>query len=152
MVSPVMSLSRSTTPVTKPTTSRSAFGVDGGHLRGLAADERDAGFEASFAHAADEGFNDGWVGFVEAEVVEEGERPSAHDGDVAGNGGDEVATEVFVAAGHDGDFCFCADAVGALHHDRIGHAGDGIAQTEERAEGADARSAPRRSVCARCAT
>ena len=138
MLAPVRSRERSTTPVTKPTTSRSPGSVDGGHLGGLAADECDVGFGAGGGHAADELFDDRGVDLVEAEVVEEGERARAHDGDVAGDGSDEIAAEVFVALRHDGDESLGADAVGALHHDGIGHAFDRVGEREECAEGAEA--------------
>lgn len=113
--------------------------IDGGHLGGFATDEGDPGFGAGSAHAADERFYDCGLDLVNTEVVEKGERPGAHDGDVAGDGGDEIAAEVLVRLGGvyaGGDEGLGAATVGALHHDGVGHAADRVSQREQRTEGA----------------
>src|SRR5206468_1367075 len=97
----------------------------GGHFGGFSADEGDVGFGAGGTHAFNEGLDDGGVDLVDAEVVEEGEGAGAHDGDVAGDGGYEVAAEIFVrfrrvdAGGNEG---LGAAAVGGLDHDGVGEA------------------------------
>ncbi len=64
---------------------------------------------------------------MKAEVVEERQRARAHDRNVSGNGRHQIASEVLVASGHHRHLGFRAHAVGALHHDRVGHAGQRIA-------------------------
>ena len=112
-----------------------AVGVEAGHLRGFAAEERAAVVAACRREALDD--LHGHVGLEPAggEVVEKEQRPGALDQDVVDAVVDEIPPDGVVDAGHEGDAELRADAVGARHQHRLANAGR--REREEAAEGAD---------------
>ena len=96
-----------------------AVGVEPGHLRGLAADQRAAVFPARPRDAGDD-----LLGHVRRqpagrEVVEKEQRLGALHEDVVDAVVDEIGADRVVPAGHERDLELGADAVGARDEHRI---------------------------------
>ena len=99
-----------------------AVGVEAGHLRGLAADQRAAVLAAAARDAGDDLLGD--VGRQPAgrQVVEEEQRPRALHEDVVDAVVDEIGADRVVPAGHERDLQLRADAVRARHEHRLAEA------------------------------
>ncbi len=93
--------------------------VEAGHLGGLAADQRAAGFLATDGNAGNDGRADFGLEFSTSVVVEKKERFGALHNQVVDAHGDQVDADGFVAAGLDGDLDLGADAVGGGDQDRV---------------------------------
>ena len=96
-----------------------ALGVHAGHLRGLAADQRAAGFAAAVGDAGDDWRAGRDVELAGREVVEEEERLGALHDQVVDAHRDEVDADRVVLAGVDRDLELGADAVGGGDQDRV---------------------------------
>ena len=105
------------------------------HLRGLAADERAAGFRAGFGEALDELLEDARLQPLGADVIEEKERPRADDGDVVDAMIHEVLADRVVAIERKGELQLRADAIDAGDEHRLLHSFE--IRAEEAAETAD---------------
>ena len=92
-----------------------AVGVEAGHLRGLAADQRAAVLAAGARHAADDLLGDLRRQASGREIVEKEQRLGALHEDVVDAVVDQIGADRVVTAGHEGDLQLRADAVGARH-------------------------------------
>ena len=117
-----------------------AVGVEAGHLRGLAAEQRAAVLAARRRQPFDDLHGDVGIEPAGGEIVEEEQRLGALDEDVVDAVIDEIDADGVVDAGHERDAQLRADAVGARHQHRVG---DGrAAKPEQAAEGPDSESTP----------
>ncbi len=96
-----------------------AWCVDGGHLRGFAAEEGTAGLLAAVCDALDDAFDVGGIDVVDADVVEEEEGFSALDEHVVDAHGDEVDADGVVDVELGGELDLGADAIGAGDEDGV---------------------------------
>ncbi len=93
--------------------------VEAGHLGGLAADQRAAGFPAAFGDAGDDRSRSLRVELSAGEIVEKEQRLGALHHDVVDRHRDEVDADAAMQAGVDGDLELGADAVGGGHQHRV---------------------------------
>ena len=98
-----------------------AVGVEAGHLRGLAAEQRAAVLAARAREALDDLDGDVGVEAAGREVVEEEERLRPLHEDVVDAVIDEIDADGVVDAAHERDPQLGADAVGARDEHRIAH-------------------------------
>ena len=109
--------------------------VEPGHFRGLAADQRAAGFPAAFGDARNDRGGGLGIELAAGEIVEEEQRLGALHHEVVDRHRHEVDADAGVQAGFDRDLDLGADAVGGRDQDRVLEAG-GL-EVEQPAEPAD---------------
>ena len=129
------SVPRSAAPTAKPAEIVVAVLVEPGHLGGLAADQRAAGFAAAFGDAGDDRGGGLRIELAAGEIVEEEQRLGALDHEVVDRHRHQVDADAAVQAGLDRDLDLGADAVGGGDQDRILEAGR--LEVEQAAEAAD---------------
>ena len=112
-----------------------AAGIEAGHFRCLAADQRRASLQAALGDALDDRFALLGIELAGGEIVEEQQRLGALHNEVVDAHGDKVDADRVVPTRLDGDLQFRADAVVGRHQNRIGEAGR--LQVEQPAEAAD---------------
>ena len=109
--------------------------VEAGHLGGLAADQRAAGFAAAFGDAGDDRGRRLRIELAAGEVVEEEQRLGALHHEVVDRHRHEVDADAAMQAGLDRDLDLGADAVGGGDQHRILEARR--LEVEQAAEAAD---------------
>ena len=118
-----------------------AVPVQAGHLGGLAADQRAAGFPAGFRHTRNDGGRSFGIEFAAGKIVEKEQRLGALHHEIIDRHRHQVDADAAVQAGLDRDLDLGTDAVGRSNQHRIDKA-RGL-QIEQSAKSADF------SVCTR---
>ena len=112
-----------------------SIGVEAGHLRRFASDQRAAVGAAGFGYAADHGLGDFVVQLADGQVVQKEQRRRALDGNVVHTVVDQVGADGVVHSQGKRHLQLGADAVGARNQDRVGVLRD--VQAEEAAKPAN---------------
>ena len=133
--------SRSAAPTAKPGEVVIARLIEPRHFRGLAADQRAAGFAAALRDAADHRRADLRIEPRAGEVIQKEERLGALHDEIVDRHRHEIDADGVVAAGFDRDLDLGADAVGRRHQDRILE--PGALEVEQPAKAADFGIRPR---------
>ena len=124
-----------------------AVGVEAGHLRGFAADQRAAGFGASLGDPLDDRRRDPFVELAGREIVEEQQRLRPLDDDVVDAHRHQVDPDRVVDPALDRDLHLGADAVVGGDQNGVGEAGR--LEIEKAAEAAELGVRPRTAGGAR---
>ena len=93
--------------------------VEPGHLGGLAADQRAAGFPAAFGDARNDRGGGLRIELAAGKIVEKEQRLGALDDEVVDRHRHQVDADAAVQAGLDGDLDLGADAVGGRDQNRV---------------------------------
>ena len=101
-----------------------AVGIEAGHLRRFAAEQRAPVLAARRRQSFDDPHGDVGIEPASGEIVEEEQRDGALDENVVDAVVDQVPAHGVVDAGHEGHSQLGADAVGARHQHRIRMAAD----------------------------
>ncbi len=114
-----------------------AIGIDAGHLRGLAAEERAAVVAARGSHPTDDRLGDRRRQPTGGEIVEKEQRLGALHEDVVDAVIDEIDTDRVVLVGEEGDLQLGANAIGARDEHRM--LVSPALELKQAAEGSDVR-------------